>query len=294
MIEEVEPSKVGTHEYPIPVPDEAEQVQEGLQLLEKRRCKHILDEAVLTNNGFELAYAVVKASKKMANKKLPHRDRELNKAINEFFSEKIGIKVGLEHFEKKRDPDYSDEDTQPSPCDIVLFGVDFLTTRGIKQYFLNNDCRVQKVAWLDESNCRVGFSTPEMARKALESHLKHQVAKDVDTDELEREWFSLKPYNVIRFERELQARYATSKEVEEPPPAEEEGGDGDDGEAKKKKRRKVNKHMKFMDAYHMLPVYLIQKFEAQQLYASIYSRMEKRDEREKEKRERRRERSRER
>ena len=79
--------------------------------MEQARRKLILEEAMLCNSGHELVYAVVKMSRKMKGKNIKERERELNKAINEFFAEKIGIKMSLEHFEKRLDPDYSEENT---------------------------------------------------------------------------------------------------------------------------------------------------------------------------------------
>ena len=89
--------------------------------------------------------------------------------------------MSLENFESKLEPDYSQEDTQPAPCHLVIFGVDFMTNASIKDYFLNFDSRVQKINWIDDSNCRVQFATPEATRKALETHLRHPLAKNVDS-----------------------------------------------------------------------------------------------------------------
>lgn len=52
-----------------------------------------------------------------------------------------------------------------------MFGVDFINTKQIKTKFTGLNPEVE---WLDDSNCKVKFSTHELAKKAIEMNLKNK------------------------------------------------------------------------------------------------------------------------
>ena len=172
MLEECESEQKGTTQNPILVPDDNEEHEEYRKKLEVSRRTSLLDEARMINTSFALCCAVVKICKKMHGLSLKERDRVLTKAINDYFVEKVGIKVSLQHFDPKPEADYSDEDTKPTPCEFILYGVDFLNTNAIKEYFLTPDSRVKKITWINDSSCKITFGTPEQARAALEAKFK--------------------------------------------------------------------------------------------------------------------------
>jgi hypothetical protein len=80
----------------------------------------------------DLCFAAVKIS---IGGDLPTKQRELNRAIISYFKKEIGINISYEHFERKIEPDYSNPDMIPNPCELLIYGVDFLTTKMIKDRF---------------------------------------------------------------------------------------------------------------------------------------------------------------
>lgn len=77
---------------------------------------------------------------------------------------------------------------------------------------------IHKIQWLDDSNCKVVFFSPQNTHLALE-HLVLDVqsykmkAEEEGGLQLPRGWFELKPYNIYGIERKLYARYATTAEL---------------------------------------------------------------------------------
>ena len=54
-------------------------------------------------------------------------------------------------------PDYTDPQTQPVLTELLVYGVDFLDTRQIGNYFTaaNSNYYIRKIIWLNDSSCRV-------------------------------------------------------------------------------------------------------------------------------------------
>lgn len=56
----------------------------------------------------------------------------MTKVVQRYFQDRLSIKISHEHFYPRPEPDYSDPQARPIRNQLVIFGVDFLTTNAIK------------------------------------------------------------------------------------------------------------------------------------------------------------------
>jgi hypothetical protein len=98
------------------------------------------------------------------------KNKLLMNRLAKFFS--AGIKTinipNGECFRKKREPNYQTEGVVPVSKELILYGVDFLSTRQVKKKFVGINV---KVIWLDDSHCKVIFENGNDAKKGLEMNL---------------------------------------------------------------------------------------------------------------------------
>lgn len=96
----------------------------------------------------------------------------LKSRILKFFNHGTkSINVESEYFRKRREPDYSNPDTVPKSDELIIYGVDFLNAKQVKQKFAGMSIEVK---WLDDSHCKVKFESPEEALKGLEMNLRNK------------------------------------------------------------------------------------------------------------------------
>lgn len=123
---------LGTINNPISLEEDQDTQQSEHQLkIEAARNKSLIEEALLSSQPEDLCFAVIKTTIKGD---LQTKQRELNKAIIKYFKDNIKINISFQHFHPRIDADYS-EDTTLNPCELLLYGVDLLTTKSIKDRF---------------------------------------------------------------------------------------------------------------------------------------------------------------
>ena len=72
-------------------------------------------------------------AKSMAPGTEKEKDQLIQKRIKKFFKYHVDVEDG--YFHPRIQPDYRDPETKPLPCSIILYGVDFLSTKRIKKKF---------------------------------------------------------------------------------------------------------------------------------------------------------------
>jgi hypothetical protein len=90
---------------PIAIDDDEEQGGGIQAMLEEARNRAIIQEAEFTNEPIDLCFAVVKTC---IRGDLTAKNRELNRAILQYFQEQVHFKVSHEFFCPRLEPDYSD------------------------------------------------------------------------------------------------------------------------------------------------------------------------------------------
>lgn len=89
--------------------------------------------------------------------------------IKDYFTAKLSINIKKEHFQPKIDPDYSDPSTLPNPCELILYGADFLTTKHIVDRFAIIDTQIREIVWLNDSSCKLVYGSPNEAELFLQN-----------------------------------------------------------------------------------------------------------------------------
>lgn len=123
----------------------------------------------MTRSPLDICFAAIKTS-------IPGdfslKEHTLNKAIIKYYKESININISCEHFYPKNDPDYTNPEVQPNPCEIILYGVDFLTTNAIKDRFKVLNTIIREINWINDSCCKLKYATAEEAEKVLKDQTK--------------------------------------------------------------------------------------------------------------------------
>jgi hypothetical protein len=180
------------------------------------------------------------------------KKRELTKAIQKYFQEKLALKISHEHFYPRPEPDYSDPDTEPKFTELVLYGVDFMTTNAIKDRLKATEAEIKEITWVNDSTCRVVCASKEEADRLLKTQV--QEIKLEDEEDRLRSWFLLKPYFLYSFERTLCARYATSTET--------------------LPKQVASKYLVFAEAKGGLGPFLLKQFHAEEKYRTVVEELE--------------------
>ena len=164
--------------------------------MENARKAQLIKKAYLCNNSLELVFAVVK-TKIEGNSKT--KDDILTAEIINYFNSKLDMSFTNDNFEPKLEPNSEDKLINTA---LVLHGVDFIDTRKIGDFmsFVGSNPReiIQKIIWINDSNCLVVFYDSQKLIENLENTIidpKQYKLKAEETDyaegsdNLSRTWF---------------------------------------------------------------------------------------------------------
>ena len=190
----------GSIDRPIGILNDEEQDCQFNRLLERSRNEEILKQALLCRTSIDVTFAVVKTRFRGTYKQ---KDEMLRNEVRAYFFEKMGINLDTAHFMPKIEAPCPDNGEKPTGIALMVYGVDFMTTRQIGSMFTvpgsNPATFIQKIIWADDSTCKVIFFSPQNSQLALQ-HLvldPNQYKQKAEEDggvHLPKGWFSLKPY----------------------------------------------------------------------------------------------------
>lgn len=95
----------------------------------------------------------------------------MRKRLVRYFSYGEKLKVEGGYFEKRREPDYSKEDTQTLENEVILFGIDLLSFKKLKTAFA-----VDTIVSIDDSHAKLVFKTSVDAYTTLKENAKNPAA----------------------------------------------------------------------------------------------------------------------
>jgi hypothetical protein len=107
---------------------------------------------------------------------------------------------------------YDNPTNKPCANSLLIYGVDYMDTRDVARMFTligqTTKTTIKKIQWMDDSNVQIIFFTPEHVQAVLKHTLlepsKYKIkAEEEGVDELPKEWFELKPYDILGIKRKL-------------------------------------------------------------------------------------------
>ena len=119
--------------------------------------------------------------------------------------QKLNLDIFKDFLAQRFEANYDNPETKPTGLALILYGIDFMDTKRIGNMFStpNLDARsfIHKITWINDSNCRVTFFSPQNAQMILE-HLvldlnQYKIKAEEDGGlQLPKSWFELKPYDI--------------------------------------------------------------------------------------------------